>query len=239
MKTAVITGAGGGMGTRLVEALELQDINCVLVEHKKDYLGELIHKLDGHKHMFLEVDLTNERQVLSAVNKISKKFKKIDYLFNVAGIGIYKPIENLSISEWRDSVDVNLNAPFIFSKTLLPLLKKADDPLVLSWGSGMGIYPHPERVAYCATKFGLRGLSLTLSKEFEKEKVDFVLLTLGSVMTDFGTGGLKHRENLEKKGKHYLEVSEVMDKVIEIINSKDRKDEYTLYPPGYATESKK
>lgn len=238
MKTAVVTGAGGGMGTRLVETLELQGINCILIEHDKDYLEEFIHKLDGRKHMFIKVDLTDERKVLEAVNKISKKFNKIDYLFNLAGIGIYKTIENLSISEWRDSIDVNLSAPFIFSKTLLPLLKKSDDPLVLSWGSGMGIYPHEKRVAYCATKFGLRGMSLTLSKEFKDEKVDFVLLTLGSVMTGFGTGGLKKRKELEKKGKNYLEVGEVMDKVLEIINEKKRKDEYTLYPSGYESESK-
>jgi len=189
--------------------------------------------------MFLEVDLTDEKQILTAVNKISSKYSKIDYLFHVAGIGIYKKIEDLTISEWRESVAVNFTAPFILTKTLLPLLKKSDDPLVISWGSGMGVMPKANRVAYCATKFGLRGLSLTLFKEFKKKDVDFVLLTLGSVMTSFGTGGLIYRKKLEKKGKHYLEIQDVIDKVVEIMSEKSRKAEYALYPPGYASESKK
>lgn len=239
MKTAVVTGAGGDMGSALVKALESQDINCILIEREKDLLGDLIHLLDGSKHEFYKADFTNQKEIQNVINDISNKNQSIDYLFNVAGIGIYKKLEDLTLSEWRASMDVNLNSVFMFSKGLLPLLKKTKDAMVLSFGSGMGIYPKQNRVAYCTSKFGLRGLSLTLSKEFKGSGIDFVLLTLGSVMTDFGTGGLIYRKKLENNGKKYLEVDEVIEKVIQITNSPKREPEYELYPEGYKEESNK
>lgn len=238
MKTAVVTGAGGSMGSSLVQALEREGINCVLIEKKADLFERLIHLLDGSKHDFFTADFTDQREVMDVINKITKKHKKIDYLFNVAGIGIYKKLENLSLSEWRASMDINLNSVFMFSKGLLPLLKKSKEAMVFSFGSGMGVYPKANRVAYCTSKFALRGLSLTLSKEFEGRGVDFVLLTLGSVMTDFGTGGLIYRKKLNNDGKKYLSVDGVIKKVLEITNSASRKPEYSLYPEGYEKESK-
>jgi len=237
-KTAVVTGAGGAIGSALVNALDKEGVRCVLIERRLDLLDYLIDYLDGTKHLFMEADFTKQESILEAIKQINSKFTKIDYLFNVAGVGIYKKIEELTISEWNDSVNINFNAPFLFSKGLLPLLEKSDNSLVLLFGSGMGIMPKSERVAYCATKFGLRGLSLTLSKEFKGRGVDFVHLTLGSVMTDFGTGGLIYRKKLEKGGKHYLKVDEVVAKVIEILKSENRKPEYELYPVGYEKESK-
>ncbi|MBL7036458.1 SDR family oxidoreductase [Candidatus Microgenomates bacterium] len=238
MKTAVITGAGGAMGSYLVEALEKQGVTCILVERERDLLGRLTHMLDGNRHFFYKADFTNQKDIQNVISDITSKHKKIDYLFNVAGIGIYKKLEDLTLSEWRASMDINLNSVFMFSKGLLPLFKKSEDAMVLSFGSGMGIYPSKNRVAYCTSKFALRGMSLTLSKEFKGRGVDFVLLTLGSVMTDFGTGGLIYRKKLEQNGKKYLNVDEVIDKVMQITNSPSRSDEYPLYPEGYGNESK-
>lgn len=238
MKTAVITGAGGDMGSELVRVLEKSGVTCILIDREKDLLGELIHLLDGNKHYFYKVDFTNTKEVHKVIDDITSKHKKIDYLFNVAGVGIYKKLENLTLSEWRASLDINLNSVFMFSKGLLPLLKKSKKAMVLSFGSGMGVYPKANRVAYCSSKFALRGLSLTLSKEFEGRGVDFVLLTLGSVMTDFGTGGLIYRKKLNNDGKKYLSVDEVIKKVMDITNSTKRLPEYPLYPEGYKKESK-
>jgi len=235
MKTAVITGAGGAMGSELVKALEKEDVTCILIERERDLLGELVHMLDGNKHFFYKADFTNQKDIQNIISNIISKHQKIDYLFNVAGIGIYKKLEDLTLSEWRASMDINVNSIFLFSKGLLPLLKNSKNAMVLSFGSGMGIYPKENRVAYCASKFGL---SLTLSREFKGRGVDFVLLTLGSVMTDFGTGGLIYRKKLETNGKKYLNVEEVISKVIEIIKLSSRKEEYTLFPEGYEEETK-
>jgi short-subunit dehydrogenase len=203
-KTAVVTGARGGLGSLLVQALEKEGIICVAIDKE-------------------ECDFTNSKDVEKLCDEIKSKYEKIDFLFNVAGIGIYKNIDDLSIEEWNDSLSINLTAPFILIKTLSP-------EVVINFGSGMGVFPTSGRSAYCASKFGLRGLSLSLSKELKPKNIDVVLLTLGSIMTNFGTGGLALRQDLEKKGKKYLNPSEVIEKVLEIIKSERREVEYMIYP---------
>lgn len=232
-KTAVITGAGGGLGNLLVKQLDKEGVKCVLVEKEKNIFGELLDLLEGNDHEFFECDFANENEVESLVGKISSKLNKVDLLFNLAGIGIYKELNELSVEEWKKSLSINLTAPFILTKGLLSQLVRSGDSLVVNFGSGMGVIPTAGRVAYCSSKFGLRGMSLTLSKEFEGKNIDFCLMTLGSIMTNFGTGGLAIRKQFEKEGKQYLDPSDVIDKVIEIAKSESRKEEYVIYPDGY------
>lgn len=232
-KIAVITGAGGGLGNLLVKQLDKEGVTCILVEKEKSFFNELIDLFEGKSHTFFECDFANEKEVESLVDKISSKIDKVDMLFNLAGVGVYKDISGLSIDEWKKSLSVNLTAPFILIKGLLPRLNNSEDSLVVNFGSGMGVIPTAGRVAYCSSKFGLRGMSLTLSKEFESTNIDFCLMTLGSIMTNFGTGGLDVRKQFEKQGKKYLDPLEVVKKVIEIAKSEKRNDEYVIYPEGY------
>lgn len=225
-KIAVVTGANGGIGKELIVELEKSGIRCICID-----------KENTENQDSLACDFSKEEELYKLVKIITSKFHKIDFLFNVAGIGIYKPIEDLSSAEWNNSLTVNLTAPFILSKELLPLLNRASDPLIVNFGSGMGLTPSPGRIAYCSSKFGLRGLSLSLSKEFENKNVHVVLLTLGSVMTNFGTGGIEHRKRLAENGKKYLTPSDVVKKVFEIINSSKKKPEYFIYPQGYLSKS--
>lgn len=225
-KIAIVTGANGGIGRVLVKWLEKGGVRCICVDK------EGIPSDD-----FLLCDLSQQNEVQNLIDIISSKFEVIDLLFNVAGIGIYKKIEDLTVKEWNDSLTINLSAPYILLKGLLPLLKKSSSPIVVNFGSGMGVEPTAERIAYCASKFGLRGLSLSLSKEFRNEDVKIVLLTLGSIMTNFGTGGLELRKKLAENGKKYLMPDGVVKKVIEIINSPRVKPEYVIYPQGYLSDS--
>lgn len=232
-KTAVITGAGGGLGSLLVKQLDKEGVKCILVEKEKNLFDELMDLLEGKDHIFFECDFGNESDVESLVDKISLETRNVDMLFNLAGVGIYKNIGELTIEEWKKSVSINLTAPFILTKGLLPFLIQSGGTLVVNFGSGMGVIPTAGRVAYCASKFGLRGMSLALSKEFEDKNIDFCLMTLGSIMTDFGTGGLDIRKKFEKQGKKYLDPLEVIKKVLEIVKSEKRNEEYVIYPEGY------
>lgn len=216
-KTAIVTGARGAIGAALIKKLEASGVACIAVD--KDLP-------DG-------CDFTDLTALVGLLNNLKERYKKIDFLFNVAGIGIYKNIKDLTIEEWQNTFSINVNAPFLFSKYLLQNLKNSGSAMILNVGSGMGVIGAEERTSYCASKFALRGLSLSLSKELKNQVVDVVLLTLGSVMTPFGTGGIDKRKELERKGKKYLSVDEVTDKIIEITKSKVRDEEYVMYPEGY------
>ena len=216
-KVAVVTGAKGSIGVNLITKLRQKGVDCVLVD----------------KGLEFGADFTDLAAVQSLSNKIKNKYTNIDYLFNVAGIGIYKKIEDLSLEEWVNTFAINVHAPFILTKYLMPTIAESDDPVIFNVGSGMGVIGAPERTSYCSSKFALRGLSLSLSKELRAHNIDVVHLTLGSVMTPFGTGGIDKRKELARNGKKYLTVNEVTNKIISITLSQNRDEEYVLYPEGY------
>jgi len=126
-KIAVITGAGGGIGNVLANQLEKEGVICIRVDRQ----NELLNK------PYFECDFSKEKEVTKLVKEISSKYNKIDMLYNIAGIGIYKNIDDLRISEWANSIAVNLTAPLLFIKGLLSLLKKSDQAFVLNFGSGI------------------------------------------------------------------------------------------------------
>lgn len=216
-RVAVVTGAGGSIGGAIVEKLEENGVTCVRVDRDFD----------------LGCDFSLQDEVEKLASEIIKKYPKIDYLFNVAGVGIYKSLEKLSLKEWNDSFSINVTSAFILSKILLPALKESGKGLIFNIGSGMGVIPASGRISYCSSKFALRGFSLSLAKELKKEKIDVCILTLGSVMTPFGSGGIDKRKELERAGKKYLTTKEVANKIFEIVISDNKEEEYVFYPEGY------
>jgi short-subunit dehydrogenase len=112
-------------------------------------------------------------------------------------------------------------------KNLLP------KSLVLSIGSGAGVIPMRGRAAYCTSKFGLRGLMLTLAEEYQGQEPKFCLITLGSTMTSFGPLSIEEKKEKQKNGSPYFTPEWVADKLVEIIKDDNREVEYTLYPGDY------
>ncbi|MDP3917976.1 MAG: SDR family oxidoreductase [Candidatus Woesebacteria bacterium] len=235
-KIVLVVGAGGAMGSRIVKLLKKDDVTLVLVEREKKLLESIIDILDGDKTSIYECDMENLSEVEKVGNEIASNFPKIDILINAAGVGIYKEMKDIEVSEWEKSININLNAPFILIKKLIISLQNSGQGLVINLGSGMGVIAKVGRVTYCASKFGLRGMSLVLSKEYKNKSVSFTLMTLGSIMTDFGTGGMEKREELASNGKKYLDPDVIAQKIIDIAKDENRQDEYVIYPEGYEND---
>lgn len=216
-KIAIITGANGAIGSNLIQKLKNQGVICISIDINQEYSCD-----------FSDVD-----EVVKLAKLLSDKYPKIDFLYNIAGIGIYKNVKELSIKEWQNTYSINVTAPFIFSKYLLKNLEISKHGMIFNVGSGMGVISAENRSSYCSSKFALRGLSLSLHKEFKNIGVDVCLFTLGSIMTPFGTGGIDKRKELERQGKKYLTVDAVTEKIINITKSELREEEYTMYPEGY------
>lgn len=223
-KNIVITGVSGGIGGVLYGKLKERGANLLLLDRPGS--------LKGFHSIGQIADFRSIKDTFVASFMLQRESLFIDAVINLAGIGIYKDLKDLKISEFQESIQINLVAPFIVSRVMLPALLRTKHSLIINVGSGMGVIPTAGRSAYCASKFGLRGLSLSLNKEL-KGKVDVSLLTLGSVMTSFGTGGILARKWKQLKGKKYLNPGQVADKIISIIESDYRKREYVMYPKGY------
>ena len=241
-KTALITGAGGGIGQAISLKLHEEGINLILIDKDLDALQrgqsaiqtQVVNR-GGQSIKLLEADLTEKAEI----KKIAEQLKNtnLNILINSAGIGAYSNIQNLSEKTWELSLNLNVTAPFLLIKYLLKNLENAtletgQKSVILNIGSGCGVVGVKNRVAYCTTKFALRGMSLSLHEEL-KNRINVVYLTLGSVATDFG--GISAKEKLQSSKKEYLTPQEVADFIWQKIVNTDAElpAELELYPTGY------
>lgn len=208
-KTILLTGADGGIGS--------------VLSSKLTSLGAKIIPAS----LSLGFDLTKKADVQKLIEKIKSEYSQIDILINAAGIGIYKNLSELTQEEWDYSLSLNLTAPFTLIKELLP------KSLVLTIGSGAGVIPMRGRAAYCTSKFGLRGLMLSLAEELSGQSPHFCLITLGSTLTDFGPLTLEQKLAKQKNGDAYFTPEWVANKLVEIIQNDHPEVEYVLYPGDY------
>lgn len=224
--TIAITGASRGIGLQLAKELEKAHTNLILIARNTDNID-----VDA-KHLRINADLTNNHDL----DRVAKQLQinNIDGIIHSAGIGIYKPIEELSEEEFDYSLKVNVYAPFSLTKVLLPQLEKSELALVMALGSGAGVMPFKNRSAYCTSKFALRGMMLSLAEEFVQRKTSFCLITLGSTITTFAGKSIEQQEDdYKNNGKATFPVEWVAKKLVDIIKDPGRDTEITLYPSEY------
>lgn len=212
-KNAVLIGASGGIGSELVKALKADGYHIISVARTGEYA----------------CDLTDYQQIDSVITKIKNDVKQIDLLVHAAGVATYKNLPSVTNNDIQSAFMVNMIAPAIFTRELAPIMQKSDS-LVLSLGSGAGNIPMRGRSIYCATKYALRGFSLSLSEEYKDMSPSFCLITLGSTLTDFGPLPLAEKQKQADAGKAYFPVSWVINKLIEIIHDQNRESEIVLFP---------
>jgi short-subunit dehydrogenase len=236
-KVVVITGASKGIGEKLTYAFAEHKVKLALVArsiNKLDDVEKNARELGATFVRVFQCDLTKLQEVNKTAHDIANTFGNVDILVNNAGIGIYKDLEDLQPGDWNQSLALNVTAPFLLIKRFLPMLKTSKIGLVVNIGSGAGKIPFSGRSVYCATKYAIRGLSLTLSKEYEGRKPDFMHIMLGSTLTEFGPMTLEEKKKKQEKGTHhYFEPKWVADKIVDIIVSGKAKDEVTLFPSDY------
>ena len=232
-KIAVVTGATGGIGRELVKELDKEGVKLLIISKSESELQNLLKELNGKGHSYLVCDFSIQEEVVKLGDTISKEYPAIDLLANVAGVGIYKPLEELSLEDWNKSLDIGVTAPFILTKAIIASLKNAKDSLVLNIGSGAGVIPFAGRSAYSAMKFAMRGFTLSLAEEFKHSNPTFCLITLGSTLTSFGPMSFEEKKREMESGKAYFTPDWVAKKLVEIIKDDKREVEYTLYPSEY------
>ncbi|MEK7166384.1 MAG: SDR family oxidoreductase [Patescibacteria group bacterium] len=228
-KIAVIIGATGGIGSEISNKLQSEGARLILVGRNNIKLNKSL----ASSHQFFEVNISDPIQIHAFSQKLTDQLDKIDFLINAAGIGLYKSLADTTYDDWQSSIAINVTAPFIFIKDLLPLLQKTSDSIVLTIGSGAGVIPMKGRSMYCASKFALRGFILSLAEEFAGRSPRFCLITLGSTLTDFAGTSVEKKKEEYKKGRAYFTPEWVANKLVEIVKKDYRETEYTLYPGDF------
>lgn len=184
-KKVLLVGATGGIGRRAATLLRQSGADLFLAGRNSASLESLAGELSIPLTQTATVDLADPISVEKLQAAYFSIFPAVDVLVNASGIGIIKPLEQLTEEEFRQTLEVNLTAPFRLMKSFLPSMKQTGKGLVIHIPGVLGKVPMAGAAAYSASKYGLVGMMQSLREECKRTQVRFTLLYLGGVDSPF------------------------------------------------------
>lgn len=185
-KIVIVTGGARGIGASIVEAFA-QKGALVHFTYKSNHEKALKLASKYPEQVFAHcVNSCNEEEVDNFVKQIGRQYKRIDTLVNNAGIVVRSLVANITPSEWEDSVNTNLRAPFWYCTKALRYLMKSENPSIVNISSVTADRASVGLSIYCATKAGLEALSKVMTLEYAAYKIRVNTVAPGLIETDMG-----------------------------------------------------
>ena len=184
---AIVTGAGKGLGQGIAEEFFKEGALLALFDIQYDLVENLAKKLDssGERVMAIKADVTDEMMIKDGMSKVFDKFGKIDILVNNAGISLHKPTKEMSVEDFNKVININLNGPFICSKSVISYMEKQKRGKIVNIASLGGRTGRPGvGVNYAASKAGVIGLTQTLARELGPSGIYVNSVCRGPILTE-------------------------------------------------------
>lgn len=182
-KVVVITGGSGGIGSETAKLYHQNGAKVVIISRNPNKQN-LNKKIQDDNIFYLAYDLQKVESWQKALKQILEKFKRIDILINCLGILIPGSFEKLNQTAVLRMIDTNIRSIIISTKKVLAIMNKQESGIIINIGSLGGIVPMPHESVYCATKFALRGFTLSLAEELRGSNIDICLISPGPVKTN-------------------------------------------------------
>jgi NAD(P)-dependent dehydrogenase (short-subunit alcohol dehydrogenase family) len=194
-QVALVTGASSGLGRATALALAQAGADVVLLARSADDLQQVLTELgpSGRRGVAFPGDLADESYILTTVQRTIEHFRHIDILVNAAGIDVPAAVVQLTPGEWDYVLDVNLRAPFLLAKAVFPSMSQAKRGTIINISSVAGKRGWANASAYCASKFGLTGLTQALAAEGKAHGIRVCILYPGGMATHWGTWSSSER----------------------------------------------
>jgi NAD(P)-dependent dehydrogenase (short-subunit alcohol dehydrogenase family) len=147
-----------------------------------------IIELKQKKNLPLEVlklDVTDDKSIKEAIEKIANEHGTIDVLVNNAGYGLLGPLEELSIQEFKEQFEANVFGVIRVIQEILPIMRKQRHGTIVNISSAAGRIGFPLTCAYVSSKFALEGLSESIAYELEPFGINVMLVEPGVIKTNF------------------------------------------------------
>lgn len=181
--TILLTGASGGLGEFIARAFSPLRIRLALVDYPPNGLGELQRAIAdaGSESAVWSFDLRQPEQRLTLVNEVQRRFGRIDVLVNNAGVEFTSPYHQLSEEQVQSVVDVNLVAPMMLTRLVLPQMLKRKSGHIVCLSSLAGKSGPAFQEPYAATKAALVALTLSLRASYRDSGVSASAIVPGFV----------------------------------------------------------
>ncbi|MBA7545750.1 D-beta-hydroxybutyrate dehydrogenase [subsurface metagenome] len=211
-KVGIIAGATGGVGGSLSRELAKQGDDLVLFGKDELQLEEIKNEIQCMvKNIEIITEIINfekpvEEEVKNKFSKIFDKFGRIDYLVNCIGLCVWYPIEEMPLTLWNNIISINLTSTYLLNKYAVIYMKKQKKGTIINISSTAGKKGAPYSSAYCASKFGVIGISYSLAEEVAKYGIKIIVLVPSDIKTDFVKKGISQSSAIVKEyaKKKYL-----------------------------------
>jgi NAD(P)-dependent dehydrogenase (short-subunit alcohol dehydrogenase family) len=205
-KIALVTGAGSGIGRGCARALLAAGWQVVFSGRRREALESAMESSDaaaGHA-VAIACDVTREESVAALFEQIRDRFGRLDLLFNNAGTSSRAALpDELSTSEWRQTVDTNLNGAFLCLAAAFRLMREQSPRggRIINNGSISAHVPRPKSIAYTATKHAITGLTRAAALDGRAFDIAVGQIDIGNVVSDMTvqmTGGVPQADGSSK-----------------------------------------
>jgi NAD(P)-dependent dehydrogenase (short-subunit alcohol dehydrogenase family) len=181
-QVALVTGAGSGLGAATARLLAEHGAQVVLADINKVATGEVAAAFGGRP---LYMNLADSGSIEGGVAEVLGTEGKIDILVNAAGLDFIRSASELTLEQWDNVVDVNLRAPWLLAKLVMPHMTKRGSGQILNVASTAAKKGWENAAAYASSKHGLLGLTQVLHAEGRRHGVRAMAVVPGGMRTNF------------------------------------------------------
>lgn len=184
-RVAIVTGGGSGIGRGISLEFASEGARVAVVDLNADNAKSVATEIEAAGGTALPVpcDITDEQAVAAMAETVAGEFGGIDILVNNAGRRIIKPFADHTLEDWRAMIDTNLTSQFLCGRAVLPYLRRSDAGRVINIASVAAHIGRPDRVAYCAAKAGILGLTRGFAADMAGTGIRVNSISPGSIHT--------------------------------------------------------
>lgn len=188
-RTAVVTGAGRGIGRAVSLALAQAGARVVLAARTAAQIEAVAAEIAraGGRAVPVPADVADETSIAALFDRVRREFGGLDVLVNNAGIGRYGPTETFAAVDFDAVIATNLRGTFLCCREAVRMMKPRRSGVIVNVSSVVGIKGYPQQAAYTASKHGVTGLTKSLAAEVQKDGIRVCVVHPGGVDTELAS----------------------------------------------------